>query len=233
MDLARSAAAIRRERAGSPGAAGAVQRPVGALVRRRQRGHHRRDSVDRLRVPIVAANAIAVALVSAVNFAGLERWVFAAATVRRSPRVPTAAVMAVLSLSLPFDASAAELTAATRRAWQRYVAATEARIERELHTPGCFLSLDFDAPADRPAGARRAARRYRDGDRTCRVRPAPAWTCHPAPSITGAASCSFQARPWTKCCSPCPIPPARGPTGRRTWSMRACSRGRRVGYGSS
>ncbi len=67
--------------------------------------------------------------------------------------------MAVLSLSLPFDASAAELTAATRRAWQRYVAATEARIERELHTPGCFLSLDFDAPADR----RRARAALRDG----------------------------------------------------------------------
>jgi len=115
--------------------------------------------VDRLRVPIVAANAIAVALVSGVSFAGLERWVFAAATVRRSPRVPTAAVMAVLSLSVPFDASAAELTAATRRAWQRYVAATEARIERELHTPGCFLSLDFDPPADR----RRARAALRDG----------------------------------------------------------------------
>ena len=50
--------------------------------------------------------------------------------------------MAVLSLArCRFDASAAELTAETRRAWQRYVAATEARIDRELHTPGRFLSL--------------------------------------------------------------------------------------------
>ena len=116
--------------------------------------------VDTLGVPIVAANAIAVALVSAVNFAGPGP-VGVCRRDRRAdpPRVPTAAVLAVLSLSVPFDASAAELTAATRRAWQRYVAATEARIERELHTPGRFLSLDFDAPADR----QRARAALRDG----------------------------------------------------------------------
>ena len=40
--------------------------------------------VNTLGVPIVAANAIAVALVSALNFAGLDRWVFAAGPARRS-----------------------------------------------------------------------------------------------------------------------------------------------------
>ena len=110
-------------------------------------------------MPIVAANAIAVALVSAINFAGLDRWVFASGPARRSTRIPTVAAIAALSLSVPFDASAAELTAATRRAWQRHVAATEARIERELHTPGRFLALDFDPPVDR----RRARAALRDG----------------------------------------------------------------------
>jgi putative flippase GtrA len=115
--------------------------------------------VNTLGAPVVAANAIAVALVSALNFAGLDRWVFAAGPPRRSTRVPTAALLAALSLSVPLDASAAELTAATRRAWQRHVAATEARIEQELRTPGHFLSIDFDPPADR----QRARAALRDG----------------------------------------------------------------------
>jgi hypothetical protein len=68
-------------------------------------------------------------------------------------------VLAALSLALPLDASAAQLTAETRRAWQRYVAATEARIDRELRTPGRFLALDFDEPADR----KRARAELRDG----------------------------------------------------------------------
>ena len=120
--------------------------------------------VNTFGAPVVAANAIAVALVSALNFAGLDRWVFAAGPPRRSTRVPTAAVLAALSLSVPLDASAAELTAETRRAWQRHVAATEARIEQELRTPGRFLSLDFDAAGRSPAGACGAARRHRAGD---------------------------------------------------------------------
>jgi putative flippase GtrA len=112
-----------------------------------------------LDVPVVAANAIAVALVSTINFTGLDRWVFATAPVPRSTRVPTAAVLVTLSLSLPLGASAAELTAETRRAWQRHVAATEARIDRELQTPDRFLSMDFDAAADR----RHARDLLRDG----------------------------------------------------------------------
>jgi putative flippase GtrA len=117
--------------------------------------------VRTLGVPVVVANVFAVVLVSAINFAGLDRWVFAATSApgRPSARVSMAAVLAVLSLSLPPDASAAELTAATRRAWQRYVAVTEARIEGELHTPGRFLSLDFDTAADR----QRARAALRDG----------------------------------------------------------------------
>jgi len=148
-------------------------------------------------MPVLVANAIAVALVAAINFAGLDRWVFAPAPPGAARRVPTALenlttsnpnqmsqvfyaraergqsntalarrshdgssacspvrgvaslVLAALALALPLDASAAQLTAETRRAWQRYVATTEARIDRELRTPGRFLSLDFDEPAER------------------------------------------------------------------------------------
>ncbi len=110
-------------------------------------------------MPVLVANAIAVALVAAINFAGLDRWVFAPAPPAAARRIPTAAVLAVLALALPLDASAAQLTAETRRAWQRYVTATEARIDRELRTPGRFLSLDFDEPADR----KRARVELRDG----------------------------------------------------------------------
>jgi putative flippase GtrA len=105
--------------------------------------------VGTLAVPVVAANAIAVALISAINFTGLDRWVFTPGPAHPSTRVLAAAVLALLSLSLPVDASAADLTPETRRGWQRYVATTEARIDRELHTPGRFLSMDFDTPADR------------------------------------------------------------------------------------
>jgi hypothetical protein len=41
------------------------------------------------------------------------------------------------------------LTPGARQAWRAYVAATEARIDRELRTPGRFLSMDFDAGDDR------------------------------------------------------------------------------------
>ena len=115
--------------------------------------------VRTLGVPVVAANALAVAAVAAVNFTGLDRWVFATAPVPRSATLPAAVMVAVLSLSLPLDASAAELTAATRRAWQRHVAATEARIARELHAPGRFMSMDLDTAADR----QRAQARLREG----------------------------------------------------------------------
>lgn len=105
--------------------------------------------VNALAVPVVVANAVAVALVSAINFVGLDRWVFAPTSSRMSARAPIAAVLALVPLALPAQAAAAGLTADTRRAWQRYVTATEARIERELHTPGRFLSLDFDPATDR------------------------------------------------------------------------------------
>ena len=110
-------------------------------------------------VPVIVANACAVVLVSAINFAGLDRWVFAVAPARPSSRVSIAAALLLVSLSLAPDARAAELTAATRRASQRYVAATEARIEGELQTSGRFLSIDFDTAA----GRQRARAALRDG----------------------------------------------------------------------
>jgi putative flippase GtrA len=49
-------------------------------------------------MPVLMANAVAVALVAAINFAGLDRWVFAPAAPGSARRIPTAAVLAALSL---------------------------------------------------------------------------------------------------------------------------------------
>jgi putative flippase GtrA len=66
----------------------------------------------------MAANGMAVALMSVANFLAADRWVFARGTVV----VVTAALAAV-----PAQASAAELGPDTIAAWNRYVAGTEAR----------------------------------------------------------------------------------------------------------
>jgi len=68
--------------------------------------------VRALHLPIVAANAIAVAAIGAVNFIVADRWVFAA-----------------LLLLVPATAAAAP-TAETLDAWSRYVVETEARLAR-------------------------------------------------------------------------------------------------------
>jgi putative flippase GtrA len=116
--------------------------------------------VTMMGLPVILANALAVAMVSALNFVGLDRWVYApAVAVGRASSTPTTVMLMVLAIALPAHASAADLTAATRRAWQRYVATAEARIERELASPGPFLSLDFDAAEPR----QRARRELRAG----------------------------------------------------------------------
>jgi putative flippase GtrA len=65
----------------------------------------------------LAGNAIAVGLLSAINFVAADRWVF----VRRS-----AGVAAILAIGSSSPARAAELTPGAVAAWDKYIAATEA-----------------------------------------------------------------------------------------------------------
>ena len=95
------------------------------------------------RLPLVPANALAVAVMSVVTFLGADRLVFPAAS-----RAPLVAAWALLLALAPGSAPAAELTKETKAAWRTQVAATEARIERELQSQGRFLSLDFDDTKD-------------------------------------------------------------------------------------
>lgn len=68
-------------------------------------------------VPVLMANALAVVACSLANFVAADRWVF---------------VLAGLVLVAPLDLQAAELTPRAVMAWDKYVRATEARIDREL-----------------------------------------------------------------------------------------------------
>jgi putative flippase GtrA len=104
------------------------------------------------RLPVLPANVLAVAVFSAVNFLGADRLVFPAAS-----RAPLVAVGAVLLALMAQSAPAAELTKETQAAWRKQVAATEARIDRELQGHGPFLALDFDGAKE--AAATRAALR--------------------------------------------------------------------------
>jgi putative flippase GtrA len=94
------------------------------------------------RLPLVPANALAVAVMSVVTFLGADRLVFPAGS-----RAPLVAAWLLLALA-PGAAPAAELTKETKAAWRTQVAATEARIDRELQSQARFLSLDFDDAKD-------------------------------------------------------------------------------------
>jgi putative flippase GtrA len=113
--------------------------------------------VHGLRVPVVLANAVAVAMVSALNYAGLTRWVFVPSTSRGAVPVTGALVLLALVGPMGLTASAAELTPETLRVWRRYVATTEARVDRELRSPNRFLACDFGDEGERTA-IRAAAR---------------------------------------------------------------------------
>jgi len=113
--------------------------------------------VHGLRMSVAAANALAVAMVSTLNYAGLERWVFVPVAGRRTGPVTGALVLAALVGPMGPGVSAAELTPETLRAWRRYVATTEARVDRELRSPTRFLASDFGDEGERTA-IRSAAR---------------------------------------------------------------------------
>jgi len=82
--------------------------------------------VGLLGLPAIPANAIAVAIIGAANFVSADRWVFRAARTARC-----AASVVAVALAMPGSALAAP-PLETVAAWDRYVAATEARLERAL-----------------------------------------------------------------------------------------------------
>jgi len=82
--------------------------------------------VGALGLPPLIGNAIAVALLSVVNFIVSDRWVF---TLRPSPTGAGAAGLVILLLFSPVDAIAGP-SQATLRAWDAYVAQTEAQLDR-------------------------------------------------------------------------------------------------------
>jgi putative flippase GtrA len=113
--------------------------------------------VHGLRVPVVVANAVAVVMVSALNYAGLTRWVFVPTTSRGAVPLTGALVLWALVGPMAPTASAAELSPETLQAWRRYVATTEARVDRELRSPNGFLACDFLGEGERTT-VRAAAR---------------------------------------------------------------------------
>lgn len=135
-----------------------------------------------LGIHYVAANVLAVATCSILNFLAADRLVFvaprpvpapamaprsaraqAALAARRhpmrspvtSPRDRLVWTGLALIILLPVGSDAAELKPKTVAAWTEYVAATEARIAGELAGLDRFLVMDFQTPDD--ADAERAA----------------------------------------------------------------------------
>lgn len=82
-----------------------------------------------LRWPPVPANALAVTTMSAANFVMADWWVF-----RRAPGRRVLVLIILAGISVP--ASAGAQTAEAMAAWEGYVAATEARLERSRLSGG-------------------------------------------------------------------------------------------------
>jgi len=80
--------------------------------------------VGALGLPPIVGNAIAVGLLSIVNFIVSDRWVFTS-----SPTGLNAAVLVALVLFSPVDAAAGP-SQATVRAWDAYVSQAEAQLDR-------------------------------------------------------------------------------------------------------
>jgi putative flippase GtrA len=106
--------------------------------------------------PVLLANVVAVVALSVFTYAALGRWVFLEAAVRPStahagPMRVTAVGMFVGALSAlaPTPAAAAGPSPDTLTAWNRYVAVAEKRIERDLQSPGRFLTIDTWPAAER------------------------------------------------------------------------------------
>jgi hypothetical protein len=110
--------------------------------------------VEAARLPLLPANAMAVAVMSAANFIGADRLVFPA----------VAAVPCSLRARGPSSAAAgagargaAELTAERSAAWHQQVDGHRRRASiARCQTPRPLPGLDFDGPANAAAEARAA-----------------------------------------------------------------------------
>ena len=96
------------------------------------------------------ANLAAIASCSLVSFLANDRLVFRARREGSAAGRPAARVALALGLAVAGAAAlhAAELKEETLAAWQRYVAATERRMAREIGDGARFLVLDFHDDAE-------------------------------------------------------------------------------------
>jgi putative flippase GtrA len=118
--------------------------------------------VGALSLPLLMANAIAVAFLGVLNLVAADLWVFPPRRDTPSPGVVAhdrparaavgmrergaglALLVAIVVPAANGRAAAAELRVDTRAEWDRYVALTESRIDRELRNARGFLAADFD-----------------------------------------------------------------------------------------
>jgi putative flippase GtrA len=88
----------------------------------------------------VAANLVAVVALTMANFLAADRWIF------RAPSVTAAAAGIAAVLAFPAIASA-QPSVETVRAWDRYIAAAEARIDRDCDLLRASDEIDGDTIA--------------------------------------------------------------------------------------
>ncbi|MDR1989084.1 MAG: GtrA family protein [Acidobacteriaceae bacterium] len=111
-------------------------------------------ALTRIGVPLLVANAVAVAAMSALNYAAADRWVFRHADHPRAgrrgslgSRLPLACGLAVLVAT---TSDAAEPGAATIAAWQRHIGGIEVALPQHEADPP--LDLPMGRSVDVPGG---------------------------------------------------------------------------------
>jgi putative flippase GtrA len=109
--------------------------------------------VERFRFPYLVANLLSVVTCSIANFLLSDVGIFR----KGVPRI--AALMGMLSAAMSPAAGAAELRPQTVAAFDRYVRATEARMDRELDGRAPFLWIDRLPDAQRQAADARLRQR--------------------------------------------------------------------------
>lgn len=112
--------------------------------------------VELIGLPVLVANALAIAGLTAANFLVADRWTFvpvvrsvAAAPARWDERRRRALVAITIALFMTAsgNAHAASLTSETVAAWGQYVRRVEARLAHETRDVDGFLAADFRGSA--------------------------------------------------------------------------------------
>lgn len=101
--------------------------------------------VEALQLPVVGANVAAVLLMSGVNFAVADRFVF------RATRQLGLGLTILALLGTPALAGTSDLQPETVAAFDRYIRLTEARLLFETTGDAPFLSVDFESPQEAAA----------------------------------------------------------------------------------